>query len=216
MQINHGFKWVLMAVLVCALPATTLAGNSGTLYTELGSNGVGLGYALSVSDNWAVRGQYNSYDHSFSGDVGDYGAAATMQLDLSLSSVEVLGDWYPGRGGFRLSGGVVFNNNKVTVTGTGANVGGATNQTVVGEIKMSKSPSPYLGLGYSSRPKEAKGFGFTFDFGVMGQDPEMSLTSTGATPALQSQVNAQIAANQSALDKLRTMPVLGLGLSYTF
>lgn len=216
MQTTQVMKLARLAVLACALPTAAMAGDTGTIYAELGTNGLGLGYALSVSDSWAARAQYNSYKRSFSGDVGDFGANAQMQLDFSLSSVELLADWYPGSGGFRFSGGVVFNDNKITLTGTGATVGGAPNQSVVGQIKMSKSPSPYLGIGYSSRPKDARGLGFTFDFGVMRQDPEMTLTSTGATPALQSQIDAQIASAQDALDKMKTMPVIGVGLSYSF
>lgn len=213
MKKRQVLKLARLAVLACAMPVAAMAGDTGTLYTQLSTNGLGLGYAMSLNDDWAARGQYNSYKRSFSGDVGDYGSSANMQLDLTLSSFEVLGDWYPGSGGFRFSGGVVFNDNKITLTGTNANVGSASGQTVSGQIKMSKSPSPYLGIGYSVRPKAGKGFGFTFDFGVMRQDPQLTLTASGAS---QADIDAQIASSQDALNKLKNMPVIGLGLSYSF
>jgi hypothetical protein len=127
--------------------------------------------------------------------------------------VQLVGDWYPSDGGFRVSGGVVFNNNKITITGTGATVGTAPNQTVNAEIKMSDSLSPYVGVGYSTRPKDASGFGFNFDLGVMFQNPKVTITaSTASAP----DIAAQEATVLDAVNKLKTMPVFGIGVSYSF
>jgi len=190
-----------------------MAGDSGTVYTQISSNGLGLGYAKSVGDNFAVRGQINRYSRSFSGNVGDFGATSVLNLKLSLNSVQVLGDWYPSASGLRLSGGLVFNNNKITIAGTG-NVNNKP-ATVNGEVKLSDSVSPYLGVGYSTRPKDAKGFGFNFDLGVMFQNPSVSLTATGAGVG-QADIDAQKVKIQDAVDKLKNMPVIGLGISYAF
>jgi hypothetical protein len=201
----------VLALVLGTLPIASLAGDAGTLYTQIGSNGIGLGYAASVSKDWAVRGQYNTYKRSFTGDVGDFGSSSVLTMDVSLDSLQVVGDWYPGDGGFRLSGGVVFNNNKVTINGTG-DVNG-TSRAVNAELKMSDTVAPYIGLGYSTRPKDAKGFGFNFDLGVMFQKPKASLTAAGAS---QADIDAQTAKMQDAADKLKNMPVLGLGISYSF
>lgn len=206
-------KIAQIALVLAALPVAALAGDNGTVYTQFGSNGLGIGYAASVAPDWAARGQFNTFKQSFSGDVGDYGAGSSMTVDLSLSSVQLVGDWYPTDGGFRVSGGVVFNNNKITVNGTNATVGTATGQTVSAEIKMSDTLSPYVGIGYSTRPKDAKGFGFNFDLGVMFQKPSVTLTASGAS---QADIDAQTATVQDAIDKLKTMPVFGLGVSYAF
>lgn len=204
-------KIALLSLVLGTLSGAALAGDAGTLYTQIGSNGVGLGYAASVNKDWAVRGQYNTYKKSFSGDVGDFGASSALTMDISLNSLQVVGDWYPSDGGFRLSGGLVFNNNKITITGTG-DVNG-TSRVVNAELKMSDTVAPYIGLGYSTRPKDAKGFGFNFDLGVMFQKPKASLTAAGAS---QADIDAQTAKMQDAADKLKNMPVLGLGLSYSF
>lgn len=202
-----------LALVLGTLPMAALAGEAGTVYTQIGSNGWGLGYAASVSEDWAVRGQFNTLKQSFSGDVGDFGAGSALTVDLNLSSLQVVGDWYPMDGGFRLSGGLVFNNNKITMAGNG-NVNNKP-AAVNAEIKMSDSVSPYLGLGYSTKPKDAKGLGFTFDLGVMFQNPKATLTATGAT-VTQADIDAQLLKVQDAADKLKTMPVLGLGISYSF
>jgi hypothetical protein len=202
-----------VTLVLAALPMAALAGETGTVYTQLGTNGLGIGYAASVSDDFAARGQFNVFKQSFSGDVGDFGAGSTLTVDLGLSSVQLVGDWYPSDGGFRVSGGVVFNNNKITINGTGATVGSATNQTVNAEIKMSDSLSPYVGVGYSTRPKDASGFGFNFDLGVMFQNPKVTITASSASAA---DIAAQEATVLDAVNKLKTMPVFGIGVSYSF
>ena len=202
-----------IALGVALVPGAVMAGDSGTLYTQLGTNGVGLGYAASLANDWALRGQFNAFKQSYSGDVGDFGTNSRLNVDVNLSSFQLLGDWYPSDGGFRLSGGFVANDNKLSVNGTNATVGSASGLTVNSEIKLSDSPSPYVGLGYSSRPKDAKGFGFIFDLGVMFQDPKVSLTATGASA---SDIATQKAKVQDAVDKLKVMPVLGVGVSYSF
>ena len=207
-------KFAQIALVVAALPVAAVAGDMGTIYTQIGSNGLGLGYAKSVSQDWAVRGQYNALPKtSFSGDVGDFGSGNTLVVDIAWSSVQLLGDWYPSDGGFRVSGGVVFNSNKITLAGTGT-VNNVPGQTVNAEIKMSDSVAPYVGIGYSTRPKDAKGFGFTYDLGVMFQNPKSTLTATGTVT--QADIDAQNAKVQDAIDKLKIMPAFSIGVSYSF
>ena len=198
---------------VGAVPVAALAADYGTVYTQIGTNGLGIGYAASVAPNWAARGQFNSFKQSFSGDIGDFGSGSSLTVDINFSSVPLLADWYPGDGGFRVSGGVVFNNNKITMAGNG-NVNNKP-ATINAEIKMSDSISPYVGIGYATRPKDAKGFGFNYDLGVMFQYPKVSMTATGAG-VTQADIDAQVAKVQDAMNNLKTMPVLGIGISYSF
>lgn len=207
-------KVACIAAVLGALPAVGLAGDMGTVYTQIGSGGLGIGYAKSVSPDWAVRGQYNALPkQKFTGNVGDFGSNSNLTVELDWNSVQLTGDWYTGAGGFRLSGGVVFNNSKLTVTGTG-NVNNKP-ATVNAEIKMSDSVAPYVGIGYSTRPKEAKGFGFTYDLGAMFQNPKSTLTATGAG-VTQADIDAQNAIVQDAINNLKVMPVFNIGISYSF
>lgn len=203
-----------IALVLSALPMAAMAGDDGVVYTQISTNGLGLGYAKSIGDDFAVRGQLNRYDYSYSGDMGDFGPTATLDVKLKLSSVQVIGDWYPSAGGWRLSGGLVFNDNKVTLNAANAKIGNdPTPRSATGEVKMSDSISPYLGVGYATRPKDAKGFGFNFDLGVMFQDPKVTLSAPGA-PAAEVEVQRQKVID--AVDKFKNMPVLGLGISYAF
>jgi hypothetical protein len=200
------------ALICCTWPVAALAGDYGTVYTQIGTNGLGIGYAASLSPDWALRGQFNSFKQSFSGNVGDFGAGSVLTTDLNLNSVPLLADWYPSDGGFRLTGGLVFNNNKITIAGTG-NVGSSPPVAINAEIKLSDSVSPYLGLGYATRPKDAKGLGFNFDLGAMMQNPSVSLTAPGATTA---DIEAQRVKILDAVNNLKVMPVFGLGINYAF
>jgi hypothetical protein len=197
-----------------AVPLAASAGDAGTLYTQIGTNGLGLGYGLSVSQDWALRGQYNAFKKTYTGSVSDFGSTAAVTADIDLSTFQMLADWYPSESGFRFTGGVVLNNNKITLLATGATVGTATNQTASAEIKLSDSPSPYLGFGYSSRPKYAKGFGFIFDAGIMFQDPKVTLAASGGASA--ADIEAQRVKVQDAVKDLKNMPVLAVGISYAF
>lgn len=214
MRINKSLA--ALALVVSAVPFAASAGESGTVYTQLTSNGLGIGYATSINKDWAARAQYSTFKYSFSGDAGiSASAGSTLSVDLNLSTFNVVGDWYPSDGGFRLTGGVVFNQNKIAVTGTG-DVGTATGVTVDGSIKMSNNGVvPYLGLGYGTRPKDDKGWGFNLDLGFMLQDPKASLSATGGGVA-QSDIDAQLVKMQDAADKLKVMPVFGIGVSYSF
>jgi hypothetical protein len=205
---------------LAAIPLTSLAAmpdmsNSGTIYTQISNNGLGIGYAKEINHEFSVRGQYNGSSTMSVSNLStqSFGASATIKTDLSLSSLELLGDWYPTNNGFRVTTGVVFNNNKINVAGTGAKVGEAPNKTVNVEIKMSKSPSPYLGIGYSTRAADRAGFGFIVDLGVMAQDPSVSVTSTGVS---QADINKATSEIQTELDKLKMFPVFAIGVSYSF
>lgn len=206
---NHLTK---IALVLGTLPLAALAGDNGTVYTQLGTKGLSLGYAASVGDDWAVRGQYNYMTkQKYTGDVGDYGSGANITVDLDWSSAEVLADWYPASNGFRVTGGLVQNFSKITVTGTGT-VGATVGATVNAEIKMSDGIAPYLGIGYAAKPKTDKGLGFNFDLGVMFQNPKATLTSSAsASDTAQKQREMQDAA-----DKLKYYPVVSFGLSYSF
>ncbi len=210
---NHLTK---IALVLGTLPLAALAGDNGTVYTQLGTNGLGLGYAASVAPNWAVRGQYNYLNkQKYTGDVGDFGSGSNLTVEIDWNSLQLVGDWYPAGDGFRVTGGVVFNNNKITVTGQGK-IGNDTNlSTVDAEMKMSDGVTPYLGIGYGMKPKADKGLGFNMDFGIMFQNPKATLNVTSTTASATDIANER-RDFQDAADKLKYMPVLSFGLSYSF
>jgi hypothetical protein len=204
-----------IALLLCALPLAASAGDKGVVYVQGSTNGLGIGYAKSVTNDIAVRGQYNAYDTSFSGDVGSFGAGSVADVQLKMSTLMVLGDWYPSDSGWRVTGGAVLNNNKINVNVTNATVNAKGGLSAVAEVKMADPISPYLGIGYSTKPKDAKGLGFNFDLGIMFQNPSVNLVLTGAG-VIQADADKQLANIKDATDKLKYMPVIGVGVSYAY
>lgn len=202
------------ALALGTLPLAALAADNGTVYTQLGTNGLGIGYATSVAPNWAVRGQYNTLPkQKFTGNVGDFGSGSNLTVEVDWNSAQIVGDWYPLGDGFRVTGGAVVNNNKITVNGTGS----VNNKpaTVNAEIKMSDGVAPYLGIGYGVKPKMDKGLGFNMDLGIMFQNPKSTLNATG-TGVGQTDIDAQNKKVQDAIDNLKYFPVLSFGISYSF
>ena len=206
-------KYIAQSALVLAIPFSVNAGDAGTVYTQLSSNGFGIGYAKSIAPDWALRGQYNKFDldlpitpvvNESSIDVGS--------MSLNFSSIMALADWYPSERGFRLTGGLVFNNNKVSGRLNDVNNKKANASF---EVKMSDSISPYVGVGYSVRPQNAKGFGLNFDLGIMLQNPKVTLNITD-TEGTSTDVATEQSQLQDAYNELKYIPVLGFGINYSF
>jgi hypothetical protein len=207
-------KLTLVAcILGAALHVSAFAGENGSVYATVGTGGVGVGYATSVAKDWAIRGEFTGLpSQSFSGSVGDFGTTANLVAKVDWNTVNLLGDWYPTESSFRVTGGVLFNNSKVTITGSGTvDTVNATNINT--EVKVSDGITPYLGIGYGTRPKDATGWGFNFDVGLAFNNPKFSMTATGPTEA---QINTQKAKVEDALKNLKTLPVFGIGISYSF
>jgi len=197
------------------LSLTAYAGGGGTVYGQVSTLGYGVGYSKSVSESWALRGQYSAYGKDFTANLSDTGSASGTNLDgkLKLETLGLLADWYPFSGGFRMTLGAMANNNKVDFSGVG-NVNGVT-ANVNGTLKFSSGYSPFVGIGYLSRPATAKGLGFVFELGVLFQDPTVDMTATGGG-VTQSDINKQKAKIQEDANALRNYPVIAVGLSYAF
>ena len=203
----------LVALGALSAPAAR-AGDAGVIYGQVSTLGLGVGYAYPVAEHWAVRAQYNAYQRTFTGDLADTGSTGNLNVQLNLETFELLGDWYPFSGGFRLSAGAVANNNRLTFSGVG-NVNGQQ-ANVNGTLQFSNGFSPYLGLGYSSRAATARGWGVNVDAGILYQNPSATLTASGNPSITQSDVNAQQAKINSDAQALRNYPVIGVGLTYAF
>lgn len=208
-------KKILASGALILLPLAASAGDGGTVYGQVSTLGYGLGYSKSVSESWSLRGQYSGYGKDFNANLSDTGSAAGTNLDakLKLETMGLMADWYPFNGGFRMTLGAAANNNKVDFSGVG-NVNGVT-ANVNGTLKFSSGFSPFVGIGYLSRPATAKGLGFVFELGVLFQDPKVDMTATGGG-VTQADINKQKAKIEDDAQALRNYPVIALGISYAF
>lgn len=127
--------------------------------------------------------------------------------DLNLFNVSTLIDIHPSKSsGFRISGGLVFNDNNIqgsadvtdqvieelgeveidgiTIDAADLNLGGLI--TFDNDIDLSKSVAPYLGIGGGNAVGEGKGLGFWWNLGVVfSSSPKVEINSniSDAVPA---------------------------------
>ncbi|NJR31766.1 MAG: hypothetical protein HC778_01355 [Chamaesiphon sp. CSU_1_12] len=178
------------------------------LHARLGLNTVGFGY------NYSSQGI-------------DYNAS------LSPTNVHLLGDYFPFGGGLRVTGGLIFQNNRFSGTAKSnasnqININGTNyNASQIGTVEtsgnFSNSVAPYLGIGFGTPINS--GFGFNVDAGVMfAGSPTVSLSANNISPlvpvAIQNQLRSDLAAQQQRtnadISSFRLYPVLSIGFSYAF
>ncbi|HZF07673.1 MAG TPA: hypothetical protein VFE33_02680 [Thermoanaerobaculia bacterium] len=145
-------------------------------------------------------------------------------------------DWHPTAGGFRLSGGLVYNDSRVDGTGLAPPggvfvIGGVPIPVsqlghLEGRVDFNKA-APYLGLGWGG-PLAARGhLSFSFDLGVFYQGaPKVTLTPVLAPgsplndPVARQLLNLAVIEEERRAEKdlenYKYYPVLQVGLAYRF
>jgi len=203
-----------------------IAGKAGTL-------GAGAELTVGLSRQVNVRLGLNSYNYS------DRREASGIEYDgeAKLRTGTALLDWHPGGRGFRLTGGVVYND--TTIEGSSIppasgiyNIGGVpVPASLVGTLdaKADFDPLvPYAGLGWGNAVAPNKRLGFFLDLGVVFQG-KANVTLIPRVPA-NSPINTTPGARE-ALDILLRReeqdledeaadydlyPVVAIGVSYRF
>lgn len=200
---------------------------------EIGTLGIGASVTRSITPNFNARVGINSFD--VGADITE--TDVTYEADLNLSNISTLIDYHPGRNsGFRLTGGLIFQDNSLKGTGrptngTNIKVGGETYtvnalQSVDAELTFANSVAPYLGLGWGNAVQRGRGFGFSFNLGVMfSGSPKIGVTPTFGPDAppgsdIRNEISNSIEQErrdlEDDLDWLNIYPVLSFGISYQF
>lgn len=213
------FSLALSALLV--VPA--LASAETEVNAKLSTLGLGAEVILPAYNTVDARFGLNTFHRSVTRAYTSGGAVTNLTGNLNLQSVEALADWHPFDGAFRLSGGLIYNNNSFSLTaapGSGTfNVHGIPTQIGAGQsvnanVDFNKV-APYIGFGFGSSPKKS-GLSFTSDIGLMYQGtPRTSVTSnvTGTTAADIAKANADLS---SSLHRFNLYPVVSVGIGYAF
>lgn len=217
-------KMAVAAILLLGISTTAHAQEqTSSLGIKASTLGIGIEAERSFSDSFGARLLLSYFPYDYSGNEDDI----NYEFDLKLLSAAALADWHPFNGGFRVSGGIVLNGNKLdgeakptttydigNTTYTAAEVG-----TLKGKIDFN-SVAPYVGLGWdTSFGKESK-IGFTFDLGAMYQgSPKAHLSANGTAandPAFQNNLALEEDNLQHDLDNFKFFPVVSIGLNYRF
>ncbi|WP_373543431.1 hypothetical protein [Chamaesiphon sp.] len=193
---------------------------------RVGTLGIGVDVAKSITPQFNGRLGFNFGNVNFN----RTDSGINYDSQLKLSSVQLFGDYYPFRSsGFRLTGGLVAQNNQFSVTSQPNNNGTYTIDgtqyqasnvgTLSGEYKYSNSIAPYLGIGIGKSTNE--GLGFNADLGVMFTgSPQVTLNASNSAfntnPITRNQLDNQVRQTENDLRGFNVYPVLSVGLSYGF
>jgi hypothetical protein len=193
-----------------------------------GTTGAGLHLVLPIIDgklNGRLGVNAFNYSQDFSTNDVKYGGK------LKLQTFDLLLDYHPFNGAFRVSAGAVINNNKIEAnakaqSGSYDFNGNTYNASDVGNVNGKidfNNVAPYLGIGWGNAVAADKGWGFTSDLGVMFQgSPKatMSASECRLSPSLCTQLHSDLAAESSRLadegKDFKFYPVIRVGVTYKF
>ncbi|HEX6591165.1 MAG TPA: hypothetical protein VF050_04130 [Moraxellaceae bacterium] len=218
-------KSLLAAAIL--LPAASFADGFG-LGAHVGTNGPGLDAFYRISDRLVLRAGYNQYDLDVDrseDDVEYDGTYAFKNAQLGL-------DFYPFAGGFRVSAAYVANGNELDLHAvpTGGTFSFNNVEYQGTEVKDAKAnisypgSAAYVGVGWGNPVREGKGFGATFDLGVVyvGSADVALNVECGAVVAphtcagLKADGEVERQQLEDDLADVPFWPVVQLGLSYNF
>lgn len=221
-------RWIriVVATLAGLLPAVTSA-EDRALVLRAGTTGLGLDFAVSLSDTVSVRGSgalLGLATEKTESDI-DY------DTELRLRSLGGFVDLHPAGGDFRLSGGLVYSRHRIEATAMPASgtieLGGVSYPasqvgTLLGVGFIgSRRLAPYAGLGFG-RPRGDGRVFFAFDLGlVFHGSPRIELSATGPL-ASNAQFQADLAAEEEELNAdldeplYRYYPVVSFGIGFRF
>jgi len=178
-----------------------------------GTTGLGADIGWGIAPTLSARLGYSALKWGYDADT----ANAHYDGDLKLSNLSGLLDFHPLGPSFRLTGGVIFNDNKYQATGRPSSGPGSFDATV----EPGRSAAPYLGVGWGN--VAGAGVNFYADLGVMFMGaPKATLTancgglSGAACTTLRNEAAAQQAELEDKLKHFKAYPVLNLGVTIGF
>ena len=216
-------------LLLAGLCAPLLAHAEIGIYAKGGTLGVGGGVGYGISDVLTARVGYTTLNINRDINTTD----VDYKGKFKLGGAEALLDWHPFAGTFRVTGGLVFNRNKIdvdakldqSVTISGQSYQASDLGSLSGTVKF-KTTVPYLGIGWGNVVGKDGNFHFIADIGVEFQgSPDVKLSggcsaTTALTPTQCDQLQANIQAEEKDLNNkvsdYKWWPVLNVGVAYRF
>jgi hypothetical protein len=195
-------------VVASGLAATGAAQAAG-IGVRAGTTGVGADVAWGIAPTLSARVGYSAltWSRDVETDAVDYDGK------LKLSNLNGMVDFHPLGPIFRITGGVILNNNKYDLRAA------RSAGTLTGTVESGRSAAPYLGIGWGT--VAGAGINFYADLGIMFMgSPKATLRancapSAGCT-ALQNEAAAEERRLEDELKHLKHYPVLNIGLTVGF
>lgn len=196
------------------------------VYVGGGLFGLQVGYAYGVSPSLGLRGDFMTMGQS---DKTFNESGTSYQGHINWSRKALLADWFPTGGSFRLTFGATFNDVKFDLLSKGPGksvdingwkIGMSANDSFNVVVAM-PSTTPYIGMGFGHKPGQ-KGWGFHSDFGTslgrfkVTETRTGGLVNGGSLGVTQTDVDKELTEVRDGVAKLKLLPQLTMGLSYSF
>ena len=217
-------RTLVPALAMTALLGAPQVGADGLAVTaKAGTLGLGLELSGGPSDYFNARAGINYFDYDYSDEYENI----EYDMELELRSVAGLLDIHPAGGGFRLTGGMLFNENELAAKAKpddtfeigGTEYPAALVGDLTGQIDFDDF-APYVGLGWASDNGGDGGFGMSVDLGVAYQgSPDVALAASGpisSDPMFQEDLEAERQALADDLEDYKYYPVVAVGFNYRF
>lgn len=217
----------LCSLLACTAVVTPACTNAADMAGGLNVStfGAGADVTLGLTSDLNLR----TGVHLLSYGASTHKSGIPIAYDLSLRSLPLLLDWFPldDGSGFRISSGVILNNNKYLATAEPAasyNIGGVvytSDQTgkMNGDVTFRKF-APYVGIGWGNPFTAKSRLSFSFDLGIAFQGkPDVSMVASGpiaADPAFQANLRQEENDIKKEIDMFKYYPVISVGIAYRF
>lgn len=212
---------VLITVLACG--SARAAFDEFAIGAKTGTLGLGGDITTDLLPQVNLRGGVQWLDLGLDAQIGD----VDYELDLDFLNPLVLLDWYPFKGSFRVSGGVLFNGSELHLEAksgqsveiddtvyTAAQLG-----TLRGEVDY-QPVAPYIGIGWGNQLDSKGHWGLATDLGVaFTGSPDVDLSATGpiaSDPTFRAHLAREERDVQDKLDAFKIYPVLSISLYYRF
>jgi hypothetical protein len=229
----HGKRPMNKLTLLATLALAASSAQAQDVYLGLGAPGlVTLGYAAPMGSAYALGGQWGLRGEFAGGGSTSKSVTQngnTFSAKVNNSRVGAFADWFPSdSSGFRLVGGLTFNDIKfslaaaasgnITVNNKTVNLSGETFKVTIKQPQV----TPYLGIGWGHKASTEKGLGFFADLGVaVGSftatvDTSLVGKTFGANTISQSDVDAETKKIKDAVNKIGALPSVAIGAVYRF
>lgn len=216
-------KTLICAAAICGGFATAAQAQPfGDISVGAGASTLGatVEFSTRLNDRFGLRLPvgYGSFDHKETVD------GTPLDGTLRLGGVALLGDYYPGMGGMRISAGLFRANTRASGRADGTFTLSDEEYTgwIDAEVRPENKVSPMISLGYDSR-KSSAGWGFSGDIGAIfvgGFSTEVSGYQTSEDASVQDRFEDGLADLRNSIEDdvsdFNVMPYAKLAVTYRF
>ena len=206
----------ILSICLLLIPETHAFSQDFSIGVRVSTLGFGSEFTVQISHAINARLGFNAFSYGLDGEETEN--EYKYEADLQLQSFSALIDWYCFKGIFKLSSGLLVNQNLVDleIVPTGSYEVGARTYypkdlgRMTGEVKFDKL-APYFGIGWGNPVSEYKKWGFVFDLGMIYQNScHVDFEAVGMI----AQTADQDKVVEKSLEGWKAYGVISLGLTY--